>query len=99
MEPRSWSGCRRSGWGTLVACLSVSAFYGLSAQELMPRMDGMVRLMPSDAVILENTDNRKDLPCTVTPDKAALGFDMKFHLGYDVSVPIKELAGLDNLLT
>ncbi len=65
----------------------------------MPHTDGAVRLMPSDAVILENTDNRKDLPCTVTPDKAALGFDMKFHLGYDVSVPIKELAGLDNLLT
>ena len=60
---------------------------------------GLVRLMPSDAAILESTENRKDLPCTVTPDKAALGFDLKFHLGYDVSVPIKELAGTDNQLT
>jgi len=60
---------------------------------------GLVRLMPSDAAILESTENRKDLPCTVTPDKAVLGFDLKFHLGYDVSVPIKELVGSDNQLT
>jgi hypothetical protein len=28
-----------------------------------------------------------------------LGFDLKFHAGYDVSVPLKELAGSDNQLT
>jgi len=55
--------------------------------------------MPSDSAILESTENRKDLPCTVTPDKAVLGFDLKFHLGYEVSVPIKELAGSENQLT
>jgi hypothetical protein len=59
----------------------------------------MVRLMPSDSVILESAENRKDLPCTVNPDKAALGFDLKFHLGYEVTVPIKELAGTENHLT
>lgn len=55
--------------------------------------------MPSDSAILESPDNRKDLPCTVVPDKAALGFDLKFHLGYDVTVPLKELVGSDNQLT
>lgn len=59
----------------------------------------MVRLMPSDAAILESPDNRKDLPCTVTPEKPILGFDLKYHVQYEVMVPIKELVGSDNQLT
>lgn len=59
----------------------------------------MVRLMPSDAAILESADNRKDLPCTVTPEKPILGFDLKYHVQYEVMVPIKELVGTDNQLT
>jgi hypothetical protein len=35
----------------------------------------------------------------VTPNKPTLGFDLKFHSGYEVSVPLKELAGSDNQLT
>jgi hypothetical protein len=61
---------------------------------------GAVRLFGSDAAILEAQDTRKDLPCTVTPvTKPFLGFDMKFHAGYDVQVPLKELAGMENQLT
>ena len=73
----------------------------LSAQVLMPASGpgGAVRLFTSDAAILEAREIRKDLPCTVTPVKPVLGFDLKFHAGYDVSVPLKELAGSDNLLT
>jgi hypothetical protein len=73
----------------------------LSAQELMPAASpgGMVRLFTTDAAILESQEARKDLPCTVTPSKPVLGFDMKFHTGYEVSVPLKELAGSENLLT
>jgi hypothetical protein len=48
---------------------------------------------------LESQDVRKDLPCTVTPVKPALGFDLKFHVGYDVSVPLRDLAGTENTLT
>ena len=33
----------------------------------------------SDAAILESQEARKDLPCTVTPIKPALGFDLKFQ--------------------
>lgn len=73
----------------------------LSAQELMPAAapGGMVRLFTSDAAILESQEARKDLPCTVTPNKPSLGFDLKFHSGYEVSVPLKELAGSENQLT
>jgi hypothetical protein len=82
-------------------CLAIFSSSFLSAQDLMPPAipGGEVRLFSSDAAVLEANDNRKDLPCTVTPVKPVLGFDMKFHAGYDVQVPLKELAGLENQLT
>jgi hypothetical protein len=52
----------------------------------------------TDLAVLELGEQRKDLPCTVTPSKPALGFDLKFHAGYQVSVPLKELAGEENAL-
>ncbi|HTX38904.1 MAG TPA: hypothetical protein VME43_27960 [Bryobacteraceae bacterium] len=85
-----------------VAAWAVLALAGVSsAQSLMP-VSGPgvgVRLFSSDAAVLESQEARKDLPCTVTPDKPVLGFDLRFHSGYDVSVPLKELAGSENLLT
>src|SRR5579862_5078881 len=60
---------------------------------------GVVNIFNTDSAILESQEPRKDLPCTATPVKPVLGFDLKFHAGYDVSVPLKELAGSDNLLT
>jgi hypothetical protein len=69
------------------------------AQELIPPTDGVVRPLYSDLAILEADETRKDLPCTVTPSKPNLGFDMKFHSGYEVVVPLKELSGEGNLLT
>jgi len=81
--------------------LMLIPFAVLSAQDLIPAVTpgGQVRIFNSDAAILESTENRKDLPCTVTPDKPNLGFDLKFHAGYEVSVPLKELAGSENQLT
>jgi len=81
------------------AILALTAAAG--AQDLMPASGpgGAVRLFTSDAAILESQETRKDLPCTVTQIKATLGFDLKFHSGYDVTVPLKELAGTENLLT
>ena len=57
-----------------------------------------VNLLNTDAAILESKETRKDLPCTATPVKPTLGFDLKFHSGYEVSVPLKELAGIQNQL-
>lgn len=58
-----------------------------------------VMIMPSDLAILEAGEDRKDLPCTVTPRKAEIGFDLRFHGGYDVTVPLRELSGQGELLT
>ena len=60
---------------------------------------GPVQLLPSDAAIIETETARKDLPCTVTPIKPVLGFDLRFHAGYGVTLPLKELAGNGDNLT
>ena len=101
MVPQSMNGkepSRSAHWLPWVLLITSAT---LSAQELMPAASpgGMVRLFTTDAAILESQETRKDLPCTVTPSKPVLGFDLKFHTGYEVSVPLKELAGSENQLT
>jgi len=67
---------------------------------MMSGSGGPVRMFNTDMAVLEMQEVRKDLPCTVTPtQKANLGFDLKFHAGYEVTVPLRELAGSENLLT
>jgi hypothetical protein len=58
-----------------------------------------VRMMPSDLTILESGEERKDLPCIVTQHKPELGFDLRFHGGYEVTTPLHELAGSGEVLT
>ncbi len=58
-----------------------------------------VRIFNTDAAVLESQEIRKDLPCTVEPMKAVLGFDLRFHAGYDVTIPLQELAGGEGMLT
>jgi hypothetical protein len=61
---------------------------------------GPVRMFNTDMAVLEMQEVRKDLPCSVTPaQKANLGFDLRFHTGYEVTIPLRELAGSENLLT
>src|SRR5713101_2601376 len=60
---------------------------------------GLVRIFNTDSAILEAQEPRKDLPCTVSPIKPLLGFDMKFHAGYEISIPLRELSGAEDLLT
>ncbi len=61
---------------------------------------GPVRLFGTDLAVFEMREPRQDLPCHVTPTKSALvGFDLKFHSGFEVTVPLRELAGRENLLT
>jgi hypothetical protein len=55
--------------------------------------------MPSDMAILSANEGRKDLPCTVTQRRPELGFDLRFHSGYDVTVPIRELSGSGELIS
>jgi hypothetical protein len=58
-----------------------------------------VNVFNSDLAVLEAGEERKDLPCSAVQIKPTLGFDLRFHSGYEVSVPLKELAGTENLLT
>src|SRR5215467_3899047 len=60
--------------------------------------DGHVNIFNTDLAVLESGETRKDLECTVTPSKPALGFDLRFHAGYDVTIPLRELVGGDNML-
>jgi hypothetical protein len=60
---------------------------------------GTVQLMGSDAAILDLGENKKDLPCSVTPVKPLLGFDLRFHSGYEIQMPLRELAGDGDELT
>lgn len=67
---------------------------GLDAQTLMvgEGTGGEVVLGQADLAFLEMQEPRRDLPCVVSPIKPFLGFDMRFHAGYDVMVPIEESA-------
>ena len=60
---------------------------------------GAANLFNADLAVLESGEPRSDLPCDVTPDKPELGFDLRFHAGYEVTVPLKQFGGSDNLLT
>lgn len=82
------------------ACLLLFGGAG-RAQSILPASGpgGEANLFNTDAAVLESHEVRKDLPCFATPVKPTLGFDLKFHAGYEVSVPLKELAGSQNLLT
>jgi hypothetical protein len=53
----------------------------------------------TDMAVLEAGEPRQDLPCKVEEVKPVLGFDLRFHSGFEVSVPMSELAGSENLLT
>jgi hypothetical protein len=76
-----------------VAFLS-TASSGLAQMMLKPVQPGEpITLLPGDAAVFESPEFRKDLPCTVIGRKAELGFDLRFHSGYDVTIPLRELSG------
>jgi hypothetical protein len=56
-------------------------------------------LVPGDMAVLESAEIRKDLGCNVVPAKAQLGLDLKFHAGFNVEIPMRELVGPVNILS
>lgn len=60
---------------------------------------GPPTIIGADLAVFEAADPRKDLPCTVTPAKPALGFDLRFHAGFDITIPLRELAGGESTLS
>lgn len=82
--------------GALAALLAATPL--LCGQSLIETDPGRA-LSGTDLAVLEAREPRDDLPCRLTPLKPAVGFDLKFHSGYEVALPMRELAGLENLLT
>jgi len=83
----------------LIAGLTLLGAVRMTPQTPLIGANGAVRINNSDVAVLETHDARKDLPCTVIPAKPELGFDLRFHTRYDVTVPINDLAGSENQLT
>lgn len=73
----------------------------LHGQMLMkaPAAGELITPIPSDVTILASGETRTDIPCSVTPRKPDLGFDLRFHAGYDVTIPLSELVGNGQRLT
>jgi hypothetical protein len=83
--------------GALLLC--PSPVFMLSAQTLLSSGGGPVHLVGTDLAVLEAQEVRKEITCSVTPDKPTLGFDLRYHAGFNITVPLKELAGDENSLT
>ncbi len=84
--------CQRGSLAAASICVIADAAQTFPAGEAL-------NFLPSDMAILEAGEIRQDIPCTVTDRKAELGFDLRFHGGFDVSVPLSELAGNGEILT
>jgi hypothetical protein len=89
----------RGAAATLLLSASLAGRLSPAQTVLRDASPGPLNIFPSDLAVLEAGDVRKDLPCTVTPQKPQLGFDMRLHAGYDIAVPLDEFAGTDDVLT
>jgi hypothetical protein len=85
-------------WLHTVGGLALSAV-ALQAQARLNTGLGGSQIIGSDLAVLEAGEDRQDLKCRVKPDKAFVGFDMRFHASYDVFVPLDDLQGLGNALS
>jgi len=56
-------------------------------------------LLNGDMAVLEAGEPRTDLACMVAPLKPLLGFDLKFHSGFDLQIPLRDLQGNGNVLS
>lgn len=80
-------------WGTILVAASACAQVPLAG------VGSRIQINGSDLAILEAQETRKDLNCTVDPVKPALGFDLRFHGGYEITLPLQDVAGNENLLS
>src|SRR4051794_38515918 len=82
------------------SAIALFAATAASGQVVLEGKDsGTLALIPSDAAILEGHEIRNDLGCEVKALDPHLGFDLRFHAGFDVTIPLEELAGEGTNLT
>jgi len=82
-----------------ITCAFVLLGVPACAQIPLAGVGTQIQLNSSDLAVLEAQEVRKDLACTVDPVKPSLGFDLRFHGGYDVNLPLRDIAGSENLLS
>lgn len=97
---RPFGVCRLRLGGCLFLAVALQSYMPAWGQMVLAGSGpaGTVNIFNTDLAVLESGETRKDLPCTVTPSKPTVGFDLRFHAGYEVTVPLKELAGGENVL-
>jgi hypothetical protein len=81
----------------LTAVLASAAASQARISEVEPAQP--LQLAPPDALEPDLQGLRGSFECSVTAAKPELGFDFRFHTGYQVTIPLKELARPDNRLT
>ncbi|MBA3974475.1 MAG: acetyltransferase [Candidatus Solibacter sp.] len=90
----------RGGAAAVLFAAAVVGAPGVGGQSLLrSAQGGPPSIIGTDSAVFEAREARTDLPCLVEPVKPLLGFDLRFHAGYEIRVPLKELAGYENLLT
>jgi hypothetical protein len=82
-----------------IASLLAAALFAASFGRGQESLGVHAILLPGDSAVLESGELRKDLVCTVVPEKPRLGFDLKFHSGFSVDIPLRELEGTGNTLS
>jgi hypothetical protein len=76
----------------ILAAVAVYPILAGAQTELRSVGPGGVRLLNSDLAVLIDEEDRKDLPCEVSSLKPQMAFDLRFHAGYTVALPLKALA-------
>src|SRR5260370_17355004 len=77
------AGRSRSVW--LLFMLGASTLSGWARTRLSPES----HLQYTDMAVLASRERRADFSCQVTSDKPGLGFDLRFHSDYHLTVPLK----------
>jgi hypothetical protein len=98
---KAWFRFDRLTIGVSIVLAVAGVLSPLSAQMLMkpPVIGEKITPIPSDLTILDSGEPRSDMSCVISPRKPELGFDLRFHAGYDVTLPMSDLAGLGQRVT
>lgn len=94
MTPASWLKQKRGGGRTACrfTCKVFVVTLAAAAATSSAQSRSEVRPRDTDVAVLESNQLRKDLSCQVRPQKPYLGFDLRFHAYYRVTVSNKALA-------
>jgi len=79
--------------GVLLALVLAAGAARAQTELNFSRFGGAVRIINTDLAVLESAEPRTDLACEVTHHKPEVAFDLRFHVAYRVTLPLKELSG------